>query len=63
MKTVSIGQMIRSLVAMIPTGELSSVNASFVQIAAKQSQQGADTSSLSDKQVEQIDSIFREYFA
>lgn len=56
-----MGAMIRQLSTLGPR-DLSSVDADFVRIAAEQSNQGADTSNLTLKQLEQIDSIFREYF-
>lgn len=63
MKQVSIGSMIRALADLIGSGELSTIDQSFVRSAAEQSGQGADTSKLSDKQVEIIDSVYRKHFS
>lgn len=62
MKIVSIGKMVKSLLEMIGTGELTTYDQSFIRSAAEQSNQGADTSRLSDKQVEIVDTIFRKHF-
>lgn len=62
MKIVSIGKMIKSLLEMIGTGELTTYDQSFIRSAADQSNQGTDTSKLSDKQVEIVDTIFRKHF-
>lgn len=63
MRTVSIGNMIKSIVGMLGTRDLSTWENSFIRSVAEQSNQGTDTSKLSDKQVEMVDSIFREHFA
>lgn len=58
----SIGQMIRALIELIGSNELSTIDQSFVRSAAEQSGQGADTSKLSDKQVENVAAIYGRYF-
>lgn len=63
MRTVSIGSMIKSVAGMIGTGDLSTWEQSFVRSIAERSNQGTDTSLLSDKQVEIVDSIFRKHFS
>ena len=63
MKMTSIGSMIKALVEMIGTGDLSTYDQSFVRSVADQSKQGGDTSELSDKQVEIVDTIFRKHFS
>lgn len=63
MRTVSIGNMIKSIAGMLGTGELSTWEQSFVRSVAEQSGEGADTAKLSDKQVEMVDTIFRKHFA
>jgi hypothetical protein len=63
MRIVSIGNMIKQLSGMLGTRDLSSWQQSFVRSVAEQSNEGADTTSLSDKQVEIVDTIFRKNFA
>jgi hypothetical protein len=63
MRTVSIGNMVKSIAGMLGTADLSSWEQSFVRSIAEQSNQGADTSKLSEKQVEIVDTIFRKHFA
>lgn len=63
MRTVSIGNMVKQITGMLGTGDLSTWENSFVRSVAEQSNDGTDTSKLSDKQVEIVDSIFRKHFA
>lgn len=63
MRTVSIGNMVKSIAEMLGTPDLSAWEQSFVRSIAEQSNQGADTSKLSEKQVEIVDTIFRKHFA
>lgn len=63
MRTVSIGNMVKSLSGMIGTNDLTAWEQSFVQSVADKSNQGKDTSNLSEKQVEKIDAIYRSHFA
>ena len=63
MRMVSIGSMIKSVMGMLGTNDLTTWEQSFVRSIADQSKQGADTSGLSDKQVEIIDTIFRKHFS
>lgn len=64
MRAVSIGEMIRALVDLGKSNDMAftRVHQSFIRSADDRSRHGADTSVLSDKDVEIIDSIFREYF-
>jgi hypothetical protein len=55
--------MIKTIAGMLGTGDLSTWGQSFVRSVAGQSNQGADTSNLSDKQVETVEVIFRKHFA
>lgn len=63
MRTVSIGSMIKSLSGMLGTRDLNQWETDFIQNAIDRSNNGVDTSKLSDKQVEIIDRIYRENFA
>lgn len=63
MRNVSVGSMIKQIAGMLGTGDLSTWEQSFVRSVADQSNEGADTSKLSDRQVEIVDSIFRKHFA
>lgn len=63
MRHVSIGSMIKQIAGMLGTGDLSTWEQSFVRSVVEQSNDGGDTSKLSDKQVEIVDSIFRKHFA
>lgn len=63
MRTVSIGNMVKSIAGMLGTSDLSAWEQSFVRSIVEQSNQGTDTSKLSEKQVEIVDTIFRKHFA
>lgn len=63
MRNVSIGNMIKQIAGMLGTGDLSTWEQSFVRAVAEYSNDGANTSKLSDKQVEIVESIFRKHFA
>lgn len=60
MKTISIGNMIQTLSRILP--DLTREQRSFVEIASERSKQGADTSLLSDKEVEIVHSLYLENF-
>ena len=62
MRNVSIGNMIKQLSGMVGTRDLTSWQEDFVRSIASQSNDGTDTSPLSDKQVEIIDEIFHKHF-
>lgn len=60
MKHISIGQMLLKL--REPDVRLPRWQADEIRICAEQSKQGADTGLPSDKQVEFVESTFREIF-
>lgn len=59
MKAYSIGDMLRKLVELIGSGELTTRDQSFVRSASEQSNGGADTSKLPDEWVDRIDDLYR----
>lgn len=61
--THSIGSMIKKLTELLGTGDLDTYDQSFIRSASDRSNRGADTSALSDKEVEIVDTIFRKHFA
>ncbi len=63
MRQVSVGSMIKQISGMLGTKDLSIWEADFVRSVDEKSGHGADTSVLSDKQVEMVDTIFRKNFS
>ena len=63
MKAISIGEMLREIDKLCGLNTVSRWEESFIEGMMKESDNGADTAKLSEKQVELIDTIFHKHFA
>ena len=62
MKTISIGNMVRGIVMLRDTNQLTVIDASFALTFFEKSNGGKNTDLLSDKDVEIVDRIYREHY-
>jgi hypothetical protein len=63
MRTVSIGNMIKSITGMLGTDDLTEWETGFIERIAEMTNDGQHTSLLSDKQVETVENIYKKHFA
>ena len=62
MKTASIGDMVRAIQQLSIAGDLSEWEAGFALSVYGKSVKGTDTSRLTEKQVETVESIYSKHF-
>lgn len=62
-RTVSIGAKVKQLAGMLDTQDLSDWENRFVRSIVQRSNAGADTTHLTDAQVERLDELWQKHFA
>lgn len=62
-RAVSVGEQLRTLARQLGGKDLSEWEADFVRSCMERSNGGADTTRLSERQVEKIESIWEKHFA
>jgi hypothetical protein len=63
MATVSIGAMVKQIEGLHDTPDVSEWENGFIASVVTKTRSGADTQSLTEKQVETVERIWRKHFA